>query len=122
MTKGQCIEYELVTRAVNATDSEGASIILSNFVQELIERWPDAAVVHADGLDAIKRLYLQSFLSLSKWDHPNMRFRDYGGDSDDNLFFYGGDFRIKRTAFSREYLERYEDHAEPPKRPIGFTS
>ena len=36
------------------------------------------------------------------------------------FFFHIGDFRLKRTAFSRRYLEELGPPADPKKRPIGF--
>ena len=123
MTKGQMIEYELVTRAVKATDTEGTSLRVSHFLQEMRERLGE--VERADVVDALKRLFLDKLLGLRKWDNPNMRFRNYEEDSDDNLFFldYHYDLRIYRTPSSRSYLEQYEPPPiDPPKRPIGFVS
>ena len=122
MTKGQMIEYELVTRAVKATDPDGASVRISSFEQELRERL--GIVEHADVVDALKRLFRRELLCLRKWDNPDMRLRDYRGDSDDNAFFLDDchDFRVKGTPFSTDYLEQFEPPpAEPPKRPIGFV-
>jgi len=124
MTRGQQIEYELVARAVKATDGEGASVIFAAFVEEMRKRLP--GIDAGDVLDALKRLHLQQILILRKWHGGNGAFADYSGDIDDGTFFYsGGDFRVKRTPFSRTYLEQFEppeQQPEPPKRPIGFTS
>jgi hypothetical protein len=121
MTRGQMIEYEIVTRAVGAGEGEGAMVVMSDLVQEMRERF--AGAEYADVLDALKRLLLQQVISLRKWDASNMAYRDYRGESEDAFFFSRGDFRVKRTPFSRTYLEQFEPPADvPPKRPIGFTS
>lgn len=122
MTPGQTIECRLVRLAVQATDSEGASFQLRGFLQDMMAFLPN--VQHADVMDALKRLSVQQILSLRQWDASNLCFRDYRGEQDDNAFFHGSaDFRIKRTPFSRTYLERCEPDelpAELPRRRIGF--
>lgn len=119
MSKAQMIEHELVTRAVKTTEAEGASVTLPDLVQQMRDRL--TGIELADVVDALKRLFLDKVISLRKWDGPKMAFRDYGGDSDDNAFFFSqGDFRVKRTPFSRTYLEQFEVPPDPPKRRIGF--
>jgi len=63
MTKGQMIEYELVTRAVKATDTEGTSLHVSHFLQEMQE-WL-GEVERADVVDALKRLFWISYWAFA---------------------------------------------------------
>jgi hypothetical protein len=127
MTKGQYIEYELVTRAVRATepDNEGASIRFVQFVGEMQK--PGPGIESGDVLSALKRLHSEKVIRLRKSKVPlDFGYRDYGGENDDDaMFFYTGDFRVKETPYSRTFLEQFapsEEPAEPQKRPIGFVA
>jgi hypothetical protein len=103
LTKRRVIEWELVTRAVKASDPEGASLVLRSIVQDMRDLMTD--VDHTDVLDALKRLVSSKAISLSKWDGYNTTFRSYRGDNDDHAFFATGNFRVKGTVSSRPYLD-----------------
>jgi len=121
MEQSQRIEYEILHLAVNATDTQGYGMTLPLLRQMMTQVFPD--VENAAVVDACKRLF-PKFLSLRKWDEASRGFRDYQGEHEDDEFFYRGDFRLKRTPFSRSNLEQLASllpPSHPKKRPIGFN-
>ena len=84
MTESLWIEHKLLTRAVEATDTEGHDVKLPELLREAKQVFP--AVEDGDIVDACKRLF-PKFLSLRKYDDALRDFRDYRGDHDDAVFF-----------------------------------
>lgn len=119
------IEHELVSIAVDTTEPEGFPFFMGDLLARLRQIFPD--IDAHETVDACKRLWATKVLALRKYNGATMSFRDYQGEYEDNAFFYGGTFHVKRTAFSRPYLERLkaalrpDEPTAPPKNPIGFV-
>lgn len=119
MQRWESIECVILGFVLDYNDPRGRYpaqlVTLRNIIVERVGECGEDEV-----LDAIKRLQLRKCLDLQKWDDSKSGFRDYMGTSDDNEFFYRGDFRLVRTPYTRRYFE--ENYAEgiPKERKIGF--
>lgn len=107
MLRSQWVEYQILKLALEPSfDGQGRAVSFSNLVGMLAPH-AEGSLAPIEVLDALKRLF-PKFLSLRKWEHMRMAWRDYQGEKDDSRFFYSGDFRLARTAYTCAYIEELE--------------
>jgi hypothetical protein len=71
--------------------------------------------------DALNRLLESGAINARKYGLNTADNRDYQkGKDNEATFFYTGTFYLKKTPYSKPYLEQIEEPPEPEKRRIGF--
>ncbi len=121
MTETECIDYMLLTLAVNCDKDWGLETRPFGLLEKIRPYAP--TVSEAAIIDRCKVLF-PDLLKLQKRDAAG-NFRSYAGEHEDEAFFDRGDFYLKRTAKSRERLDQLAQLIEPEqaaKGPYGFPS
>jgi len=113
------IEYAILKLIVKHPDPAGRAFTLGGLGNLVVQDVPD--VSDEDLVNATKRLWRCGVLEPCKYNSDTGRFDSYQG-TDDERFFWSGEFRLRETPHTQPYLERLEREVGPePERPkIGF--
>lgn len=119
-TRSHRIEHEIFTFFYSGCYSDRKRSAVLPDLRRHVARVLADCTLH-EIVDALKRLH-PTYVRLDKWKDgvPHGEFRPY--DSDDNEFFYRGEFRLEVTAEGRPFFEGLNKQLGPATPVDGFLN